>query len=443
MFTKHYLGFMPKSGFETLPIWFLGLFMIIKLVGNKKNSLESLQINIKVLLWLVVICVSQFISMEYSIAEIGSMPFNFSIVKGFATFIFLIMYIFIIYYAINLLIISKETMFNFIKSIFLTFIIYEILVIFPQVLSSLTSGKMFNSWVNLLGSLFEQRWDGRHFYDNGSYVTTLFRVNGLTPEAGYLAAQIGIVLIPFLLAAIRNNQMILVKNKSISQLINWVFLIGTLAILLFAKTTTGFLVIGLTLFCLIIFADGKQRIIYSILGILILSCIYVLYQNNMYINALVSEFLVDKTGTSNRLGGTLGLLYTFIQHPVSGVGYNYHWYFLDKNVPVETKKNVEYIYVYAVSGYPILSVVLGWFAEFGLITIIPMLTYIFRKIKQAFGLGKKYRVGTFEHMIVDAFYIFIVMYAVLSTLIFTWSETYYLCVFFALCCSLKIMGDKN
>lgn len=99
-------------------------------------------------------------------------------------------------------------------------------------------------YVNGLAQLFERRWIGRDdFYQAGSYVTTQMRLNGFEPEAPFLAILIGVVFLPIFMMGVRQSLIIWRRPGVANTLLLWVTLIAAWLVLLAAKTTTGMLLV--------------------------------------------------------------------------------------------------------------------------------------------------------------------------------------------------------
>ncbi len=434
MLTKQLFWFLPGNFSELPTLIFLG--WVIYYFGFKKIPLEKLKVNERVLLFLLIANLIQLLTMIYFQIQISHVPTSTTASPGvfhaWLNFTAIELSAVLIYYIAFFNIKTDRGINDFFKVTVITLSIYLIIILLPQVVA--TRFGFLDGWVDLIGRLFEQRWPGRNFYDVGSYVTTLRRVNGLAPEAGYLAAQLGIVFIPPLLAALNNHYDYFSSDEKPMQKY-WILLGVTMITLLFAKTSTGILVIGLTLFLLFITGTRSQRKHYLIgyaMLIVIGGGAYVLVPG---IHNLLNQYIFQKSGTSNRIGGTLGLLTTFMHYPVTGVGNSFTNYFLLKFVPLNTRYNAEYFAVYSATGYPVLSNAAGWLAQYGLVIVAPVIYYLSRKIKTAYLIKKQLKTlndaqSLLYKTVLDSFFYTLIMYFALSVLIFTWSENYYFLMFF-------------
>lgn len=303
--------------------------------------------------------------------------------------------VYVAWATIQLSINSERDERQFIKSGLVALGIYLVVVILPQIFVTLNIGHL-NSYVNHLAKLFERHWQmhgpNYDFYRNGSYATSEHRVNGFEPEAAFLANLVGVAYLPILIGLTAAKPKIWRHTRRISSdiFLNSVFAISIFGVLLLAKTTTGILTACIAYFLWVFWSKGKGRwslIFLAAFGILM---IVVAYFKVGVIHNLLNQFLLAKGGTDNRLGGTIGLLLTFLTHPLFGVGYGFTSYFIIKNVPEETTHNFEFQHVYSQFGYPNLSDLLGWLASFGLVIMIPAIWLLCRLIARSYLV--KYRV---------------------------------------------------
>ncbi|MFC4760740.1 O-antigen ligase family protein [Fructobacillus durionis] len=284
---------------------------------------------------------------------------------------------------------SEQDEKKFVKSGLIALAIYLLLVVLPQILVTLNVHRL-NGYVNHLASLFERRWrvhgPNYDFYRKGSYVTSQHRVNGFEPEAAFLANLLGVVYLPILIGLTATGQKFWnwTKSRRLDLVLNVFFALTLFGILLLAKTTTGILTAVIAFVLWIIWSKGGMRaflVTMAVLGILLGVAAYIKVPT---VHNLLNQFLFAKGGTDNRLGGTIGLLLTFLTHPIFGVGYGYTSFFTIQNVPEYTTRNYEFQHVYSQFGYPNLSDLLGWFASFGLIVMIPAIFLLVRLVARTY-----------------------------------------------------------
>ena len=89
-----------------------------------------------------------------------------------------------------------------------------------------------------------------------------------------------------------------------------------------------------------------------------------------FVHDLLDRWIFNKSGTDNRLGGTIGLAKTFLSHPFLGVGFGNEGYFIEQYLPEWSKHNSEYINVYSKMAYPVLNDMLGWLARYGAVVVL-------------------------------------------------------------------------
>ena len=444
LFTKVFSYGLPGT-IAGLP--FVALFILVLFQASQRtDTLVKPHIPRATILYVLLVLVLQFWAIGRSYETYGDSIQGIGVSTSFVDIIGLVVTVILAYYAIQLTVVTSKNILTFIRSTIVTLIVFELVVLIPQIIAAVTP--YMHGWVNLMGTLFEKRWHGRNFYDNGSYATTMGRINGFEAEAGYLAGQVGLTFLPLLISGIANhfNFWSSTDKSKKSQFIIEVTFIVTLLILFFAKTTTGFIVIGLSLILLFWKANHHDRLILTFLGLISVLFMIIAYVTFPVVRHLLNQYLFQKSGTENRAGGTIALLKTFLDHPFIGIGNGWAGPYLVQNAPAWSKNNWEYVNVYAISGYPVLSVWGGWLAQYGAILVLPPLAYLYKKLSNVIGFKKSFVKNkksdaqiVLSNVTSDAFEIFLIMFFVLSLLVFSWSEYYILiCIFFYIQ-SLKIL----
>lgn len=427
MFTRSYVYSIPML-LQSLPIYFFAFFVAFKFLVNS-NTVSLIPINYTVIRVFAFVLVTQLIMILYSF----SISDRKSLTSGLATGpinVFLILgNICLVYSLIYLTVDSTKTAQAFFKSIIWTVIAFFILVLLPQIIA--TRSSVLNGWVNFLGKTIEAHHKGRTFYDNGSYVTTLHRVNGLDPEASFFAVKIGVIFVPVILASLKNRYDILSGKLKRHLSLYWTLLILLMITLFFAKTSTGMVVIGLTVITLFFVVPKQQRYWLWCAIIAGFLMVILLYFTNSYVHNLLEQYLFNKSGTSNRLGGTIALFRTFLHYPFFGVGSGYTSYYNFKYVPQATTHNFEFENVYMKLGYPDLSVMGSILASFGLIVAIPLFIFVKNKLKKAKQVQAVLRTqhssdACFVKTVIDSFYFYLIYLIVLSFLSFNLQDEIYL-----------------
>lgn len=341
--------------------------------------------------------------------------------------------IILVYMLVYLVINSDQSEKLFFKSLMISLIILFIVVLLPQIIATFST--KLDAWVNFIGRHFEAQYKGRNdFYFNGSYTTSLRRVNGLESEASYLAGLLGIVFVPPILASLKNKYNFITDKVNNSSITTWTLLGVIIMTLFFAKTSTGFLIIALIALCLfaVVSSDARKYLLgaYVLMGLMLVLMYLVIPQ----IHLILNQYVLAKKGTDNRLGGTIATFKTFFHHPLFGVGSGYTSYFYLKYVPKSTIHNWEYQHVYSKTGYPALSVIGNALASYGLLGVGAFFIYIKNKIKIVRRLRKKIAIenvndSIFLKTVMDSFYFYLFFLAVLSIFIFSWQDEIYLLIF--------------
>lgn len=445
LFTKTYGSSMPAT-LASLPIY-LYFILLCRKLWLQPEKINEITFDPKVTLWTFIVLIDQLIVIGVSYAVTDHPDFTRGIMNSSVNTVAYFGNIFLIYYLTVVLLDSQMQILKFVQGTIRTFIGFTILVLLPQVVA--TVSPILNGWVNLIGRLFEAKHFGRDdFYSMGSYVTTLHRVNGLSSEASFLAVLLAVVFIPLILAAIRynysyfHNQVDRTKNK-----FYWLMLLASFFVLFFAKTTTGILVIIFAGLILLIRLDVKRRKQLLLLGILACCLLALIYFTVPYIQNLLNSFLFKKQGTSNRLGGTIGLMLTFLHFPITGVGDGFTSFYNFKFVPLSTINNWEYQNVFQKSGYPIQSIWGGWLAGYGLIGVGPILLFVYHKCKQAVKIYQKIDTLknsslTLYQVLIESFFYSLFMLVVLALFTFAWADSIYLVIFFFYFVMIKFVGRQ-
>ncbi len=414
IFSKTYTFFFFDL-FSQIAVVVFGLFILVELYLQPARLEDVLPKTTTLRIWGVFI-VAQLILMTYQSFAVGATTRIYGLLHGLMMFIQVILSIWIAYTIQKMLIRSYADAIKFMKSVFITMAVYLGLIVLPQILYlfGLTS---LSHWVNPIAHLFERHWANRDFYDSGSYVATSMRVNGFEPEAAYLALLVGIAFSPFLLMLIQ-EPLKAFKNRWIY----WTALIlgaASLGVLLLAKTTTGFLLIGILALVYWLAAPKKQKISLFFLGIVALLGVAFAYVAVPSIHSLLNTWIFQKGGTDNRLGGTIALIKTWLQHPLFGVGYGYEGQYIVDNLPEWSKNNFEYMQVYRKQAYPILNDLFGWLARYGLVFCLTFAWLLFSLIKRSLVILKEIT-GQFDErsmfyrISIKAFYMTVVVVVVVS-----------------------------
>ncbi|WEA53679.1 hypothetical protein PWO95_03760 [Weissella paramesenteroides] len=402
--------------FSQIAVVVFGLFILVKLYLQPKQLEDVLPKTSTLRIWGVFVVV-QLILMTYESFVVGATTRVYGLLHGLLMFIQVILSIWMAYTIQKMLIRSYDDAIKFMKSVVITMAVYLGVIVLPQILY-LFGFTSLTHWINPIAHLFERHWENRNFYDNGSYVTTSMRVNGFEPEAAYLALLVGIAFSPFLLMLIQ-EPLRAFKNRWIY----WIAIIlgaASLGVLLLAKTTTGFLLIGILALVYWLAAPKKQKISLFFLGIIAVIGVALTYITVPSVHNLLNTWIFQKGGTDNRLGGTIALIRTWLQHPLFGVGYGYEGQYIVDNLPAWSKNNFEYMQVYQHQAYPILNDTFGWLARYGLVFFLIFIWLLFGLVKRSLVVlkelsGKFDQRSMFYRVSIKAFYMTIITVAVVSS----------------------------
>lgn len=402
--------------FSQIAVVVFGLFILVKLYLQPTQLEDVLPKTSTLRIWGVFVVV-QLILMTYESFVVGATTRVYGLLHGLLMFIQVILSIWMAYTIQKMLIRSYDDAIKFMKSVVITMAVYLGVIVLPQILY-LFGFTSLTHWINPIAHLFERHWENRNFYDNGSYVTTSMRVNGFEPEAAYLALLVGIAFSPFLLMLIQ-EPLRAFKNRWIY----WTAIIlgaASLGVLLLAKTTTGFLLIGILALVYWLAAPKKQKISLFFLGIIAVIGVALIYITVPSVHNLLNTWIFQKGGTDNRLGGTIALIRTWLQHPLFGVGYGYEGQYIVDNLPAWSKNNFEYMQVYQHQAYPILNDTFGWLARYGLVFFLIFIWLLFGLVKRSLVVlkelsGKFDQRSMFYRVSIKAFYMTIITVAVVSS----------------------------
>lgn len=424
------------------------LYLLIVGVGLYRNDLSAMLadplITKKGLFFVLLALATQCVAMFLSFQRFGTSTQNAGLIHGILDIFLVVLSIVLAWFAVKVLILTDQDILRFMRGLIVGLFVYSLLVLLPQIIA--TIGPYMHDWVNFVAGLFEKHWYQRDWYDLGSYAVTMHRVNGFEAEAGYLAALIGCVFLPPIIAALVNHYDFFTNDQHHHRWIYIGLLVWLLIVLALARTSTGFLVIGLALIALFWKSDTGHKVFYYLLAIVVSVLIVLAFENVDAFQTLLNQYIFQKGGTDNRLGGTIGLLITFLHHPIIGVGNNWTGNYLMEFVPRATRNNPEYLFVYMKQQYPALSNWGAWLAQYGLIVVGPILYYIWKRVRLGIKLKPQLRASTVPNKslyltIIDAFEIFLWMYLILSILVFSWND-YYMTISFFFYVAVITMANK-
>lgn len=430
------LNDLPISYLRELPIYIFILLILFSIILRKKVNVKGL-FNSKVFIFVFIFFGLQLIAMLMSYIEIGNSVLNRNPIKEFTKLIIFAGCIFIHYYTVHFIVNSKQSIQHFIKGNFIALVIL-LSICYIQLLY-LFMPNIFDGFTSFIGKYFEGRHD-REWYTEGSYVQTMKRINGLSPEPGYLAAQLLIIFVPFILASIKNKVNIFSIRKKYNPVFFYFLLFSIIVILFSAKTTTGILAVFLIIIFFWLSLPRKRKILLTYFILIFGTVTIILIKNTPYLMGIINDYLLNKNdgSTMNRLGGTIGLVVTWLTNFIVGIGWNYKDYYLFQNVPAWSTNNWEYNNIFVTEHfYPILSIFFGWLAEFGTFPVIFLLIYTNKLLKDFRRIEKKAEIYSVDEnnyklicVLKDSVHFFVLYYMICSLLSFNWFESIYLIMFF-------------
>lgn len=448
------LSLFPKLYFLNVPIFFHEIIFWVmfgycfwKMRTQGYFKLQKIY-DLTVFRVVVISTFTQLTAMCISVYLAGNSVPMPSILQGIVHYLELVTTIFMTYTAISFSITDEDEMIKFFKSDLFVLAGFELLVLLPQIVATMT--RFLDPWVNFIAGLFENREALRpDFYWNGSYVASLLRVNGFQGEASFLAAQLALVFLPFSLAAIKNHvDYFDIENINPKMKKYWIVIVVVIVTLFFAKTTTGFLIIGITMLLLLFIVNNYQRYLLVMIMAVGIFGLGVGYFWVPSIHQILQEYLFQKQNTSNRLGNSIGLLLTFLHHPIIGVGQDFTNYFTFEYVPMWTRNNTEFLqHILPNKSFAPQSVLGAFFAENGLIITVPILVYIYNRVIDAHSLMKrkitKLKTRHLTNTVVTSFYIFLLLYLVLSFFSFRSTDYSNLVMFFFFVRAISILKSST
>ncbi|GKU84896.1 O-antigen ligase family protein [Niallia sp. NCCP-28] len=453
IFTLESTSFLRYLGsnyyFSKIPIYIYIIFVIVSIFFGGYIKLKGL-LSKKVIFFTIFILCLQYIAMSLSYLRIGESILNLNLTKNYFNLIILTLVIFGHYLVVRMTIKNKSDINKFLSGYVIT--LFLLLMVSYIQLLYLFFPNVFSNAVNFMGIYLEEKNFGNiEYYALGSYVQTLKRLNGFNSEAGYLASQLLIIFVPFLLSSIKNKNNIFLPKIKYSYLFLYIILLLIIIILFFAKTTTGILAIGIIIISLWLILPLKRKLIIFYVLLIFGAFSYFMYMTNSYVYEILNSFLFNKAGDSsaNRAGGTLALIKTYFQNIVLGTGWNFHSYYLFKNVPYWATQNNEFMmWLNERHSYPILNLFFGILSEFGTVSVLIITIYVYRLLKFYKDLSEKvFFIDPEEYKFIitirDALKYYISFAIIISLCSFyLWYSSMYLILFFFFIVLRQLLKEK-
>ncbi|PMC37361.1 hypothetical protein CJ195_11415 [Bacillus sp. UMB0899] len=432
---------------------YLYIFFILLALIQLRGEFPKSFINKRVVVFISIILVVQFIAMVLSYYRIDVSGFNKHPIKTYISFLGFVCSILVHYFVVRLNINDLNDVNKFLKGGWIALILSLIVCLIQLCYLFLPS--LFEPLVRLIGDTVEARWGGQQANDNpssfymlGSYVQTTFRINGLTEEASNLATQFFVIFIPFILASIKNKFNIFNEQREkIFPL--YIILVIILFLFVMAKTTAGFLFGAVILLFVMRDMNKIQRVLVILCAIVVCSFIFQYNFRSEYLSETINNFLLNKneTSVSNRSGTTLALLIITVKNFLTGIGWEYHSYYIFEYLPDWSRYNQEYYDFIERKEFPIMSVLLGWTAEFGIVIVGLIALYLintqkkFRKLSnQAIELNHKE--AQFIKVLCDSSQYYLIFTLISSAFLYVWYASIYLIVYFFFVSIIYVISNK-
>ncbi|NCG69192.1 hypothetical protein GWJ21_15155 [Bacillus coagulans] len=445
MFIASYFIKVPNYFGSKIQIYIYLILIIIYIVFVYKGKVPKILISKKIMLFLSITLVLQFIAIFISYFKIDLIDYKNNPIKMFINFCIFFLVIFIHYYIMLISTSSFKSSKAFVKGGLFALIISFIVascqltyIFFPSISESI---------VSFIGKFFEARWKDQQissnpygYYSQGSYVQTLKRINGLTEEASNFVTQLFIGFTPFLIASVKNKYNVF-QTKKDNLLLVYVLLILSFVFFIMAQTTSGFLFAFIVFLVLYRHMSKYAKYFFLSAGVLITLLVLGYNIKNNYIADAFNNYIFNKQGNSNinRAGNTLALLKIFISNIFIGVGFDNQSYFLYINLPEWARHNSEYFMRVQNKYFPVLSVFLGWLSSFGILIVSFVYIYIYKFLKKFKAItitaqNMNHPESIYMKTIYDSSFYFFCFTFISSLFAYVWYASIYLILFFFFIC---------
>jgi len=293
----------------------------------------------------------------------------------FEHFFYILLHILALYILVKETVRSTEDIKNFFRG---SIVLLFLLVVIGGLQAIYLYFGQLESVVSFLGR-FEFRWaDRANWYAAGSYVQSMNRINGLMPEASEYAAQLGVFSLPIIYSCYRNKLSLFGRRFSLNRVLYLSLLIFSFVLNLIAQSTSGILLVGLSI--LVIFIDiirtQSKRIIMIFIvsvGLGLIGVVISFFMIPEFYDFL-NFWLLNKE-SPNRLGSTVAYLRVILSHPFIGV--TVANVFALEYVPIETTLNEEFIQHFLQNrGILRLSTIFDVLARYGLVVVLPIFIFV-------------------------------------------------------------------
>lgn len=374
--------------------WFIYLATIFLLLYWKTGDFKILAFCRKygkVFAVLSVVTAFQAVSLSISVQEAytGSFWSNYAIhlIKLFAQFPFLVAIIALYDLLVRDTEIHRHIFYGFVFSL-----LFTITICFIQIFCIICTKIAFpyfqemNRFLQTIiinaASLLEARWNNNiyDFYFNGSYTTTLIRVNGIFEEASALAANISTFSLPICLGLI-------LSPKARTRKTGFAACLALITISVASVSLTGIILAGTATLLLLFYAAlSGMRMRRMGVSLCLMALVLAALSASPYHRTMFFHCISKLTDMANpRLVITQKSAEMAAENPVLGVGRGMFSFYLEERIaplPV-ADTDPEFIEWRKRGSIPQLSSILGVAAEYGIILVLGLsgiITYIGRAL---------------------------------------------------------------
>lgn len=434
-------GYMPLESYATISL----LILCIGMLFNKRNVRLSMTEFKYICLFSILLLVTQIITVFVS--KIVQPQYSGSSISSSMKNSIMLIAVYVLFYVIiTFMIQSHDDIQRFFDRIEIAMWILLIVCLAQLIYIKFGIGKEL---VNFVANLFEERGGTAisTWYAQGSYAVTTGRINGLKQETGFLAAQLLIVFIPYLLTRLKRSYSC--ERKKIEYKI-WIPLILIIIILFQSGSTTAMLGLPIVLFLTIIIVVKSWKKVFAVVGgtilVLIISMIFSKSFSSTITRVVFDKFTFSNTSFAQRMGSAVTMMKIFVKSFGLGVGYNNggHWSYI--LAPNFMRYNPEFNSYWPLSGdgfFAVLSVVTGWLAQFGIIFFGTVTYGIYRILKITGTWLESIRDNTIGWMYVWylRFFVGFTVFTILMS--FDWMHPLYIVVFLSMVRIFNVLAQND
>jgi len=431
--------------FQTIPVCCLVFYFIYLVIKKRKKF--NLSVDSGTLLFLLIMFVVQGIA---TMRTILTFPMTgIGVFEKYFQFIALIVYFELIYLILKNNIDEDRKVKKFLNGFFYYGIILSILL-FVQFIFIETG--LFYSLVNFLGNTFSQTsysesHNPNYLTSTVKYLTKFKRPNGLDPEGRDVAIRLSLVVVPFCLAAFKNNYQLFKKRLS-NRMLYFVMLAFVIFFLIVIKTMTGVILAILTTILMIVVILLKTSAQQNLNRKIILALTLFLAVGSVLFSVIPE--VAKMVGESNRTASMLAHWRVFLQHPLIGVGYDFSSPYAVVMAPEKYANSLLNINFYLANNQmPALSTILAWLSQFGLLIILPILFFLMRTkldftilIDRMVSADLDIEKITLYRTVDDLFFFLLIFLIPASFLLFDWRNLSYVMVIFFILVVKSILNEQ-